>query len=299
MALILHCKTSSHAALAEAWPQSVLIQETAGLVNPQLKIGLVNLMPEKTATERQWFKAMAASAYWIEPKLIRMASHTASHEPEVVTSERYEDSAKVDLQALDAVIITGAPVEHLDFEAVGYWQELSLFLDRCIQQAVPVLSICWAAQALLYKRFGLEKLSLPSKCFGLYAHQVVLPALGLEANQSLILPHSRHTGWQRQALEALSSVKLILDSPEVGPFALVDELGNYYFSGHGEYEADTLVKEYKRDLERRKPITVPKGFLCDDQGSWSRSYAWEDDFYRLFHHWLLAIDRLAEVRCSL
>lgn len=283
MALILHCKTSSHAAL----------------VKPQLIIGLVNLMPEKTATERQWFKAMAASDYRIEPKLIRMASYTASHEPEVITSERYEDSAKVDLEALDAVIITGAPVEHLDFEAVGYWQELSLFLDRCMQQAVPVLSICWAAQALLYKRFGLEKLSLPSKCFGLFTHQVVRPALGLKANQSLILPHSRHTGWQRQALEALSSVKLILDSPEAGPFALVDELGNYYFSGHGEYEADTLIKEYNRDLERGLPISVPKGFLCDDQGSWSRSHAWEDDFYRLFQGWLQAIGQFDEERYSL
>lgn len=291
MSLVLHCKNDSFASLVDAWPQRVLSLQQAKGLKSKLKIGLVNLMPEKTATEKQWYKAMAAADDWIEPQLIRMASYSPIHEPEVAASCFYKDSICVDLHEMDAVIVTGAPVEHLDFEAVAYWQELSVFLEACLDNARPVLAVCWAAQALLYQRFSLKKVKLAHKCFGLYAHEVKAPELGLNLNQRLMLPHSRHTGWLREDLEQQPELKLILDSTEAGPFALSDERGNYYFAGHGEYEADTLVREYVRDLEKGKTISIPKGFSVDAQGTWSRDWVWEEDFYHLFNHWIKTIPR--------
>lgn len=300
MSLIIHCGYSSYAELANQMPERVKQSKEIASDLPRLKIGLVNLMPEKSATERQWFKVMATSEYWIEPQLIRMGTYQSTFEPEVTSSPLYLDCSEVVLDALDAIIVTGAPIEHLDFEAVAYWNELNRFFEICLERQIPLLGICWAAQALLYKRFGTEKFKLPQKCFGVFEHRATEAQLGLTLGQRLNLPHSRHTGWKRSDIDVIKELTVLIDSEEVGPFALKDEKFNYYFSGHGEYEAQTLMKEYQRDKEKNLPIEMPKGYLADVKGGWTRQKSWELEFGSIFNQWLKCIidgQQVAAGRC--
>lgn len=291
MAIILACDHSSFHQLFQDWPGAVLELSQRELVSDRLRVGLVNLMPEKRAAERQWFNVMAASVDWIEPQLIRMGSYQPSCEPEIVGSKLYRTSKELVLEDLDAIIITGAPVEHLPFEAVSYWAELSQLLANCLNKGIPVLGVCWAAQALLYKRFGIDKHPLAEKCFGLFEHEVKRPEMGLSPGQRLFLPHSRHSAWSRTALMSCNSLQILIDSEAAGPFALKDECGNYYFSGHGEYEPDTLLLEYRRDLAKGLSCALPKGYSGDGKGGWAREHCWEEPFRELFSSWLRAAVR--------
>lgn len=300
MSLIIHCEYSCYTELANQLPGRIKQFNEVASESPRLKIGLVNLMPEKAATERQWFKVMASSEYWIEPQLIRMGTYQSTYEPDVAFSPLYKNSFDLVLDALDAIIVTGAPIEHLDFEAVAYWDELDQFFSACLERQIPLLGICWAAQALLYKRFGIQKYKLPQKCFGVFEHQAAEAELGLQLGQSLYLPHSRHTGWQRRDLEAVKEITVLIDSEEAGPFALRDEKFNYYFSGHGEYEPETLIREYQRDIEKNLPIEVPKGYLTDVRGGWARQNSWDLAFGDIFNQWLKCIidgQQVAAGRC--
>lgn len=302
MSLIIHSAYSSFNELVKSYANRVTTSADTGTEDRKLKIGLVNLMPEKSNTEWQWFKVMAQSSFWIEPQLVHMGTYQSTVEPEAISQDIYLDSKSLVVDQLDAIIITGAPVEHLDFESVAYWQELLNLFDRCLENKVPILSICWGAQALLYKRYGIEKIALGAKCFGLFNHEVIQSALGLKKGQTLILPHSRHTGWQKSDLSQCRALNIVLESEQAGPFLLIDEDQNYYFAGHGEYEESTLIREYERDINRGISLAIPEGYALTENGNLQCEVHWEQSFIKLIDEWLKVVSGIengVEGRCQL
>lgn len=251
-----------------------------------LKIGIVNLMPTKEATERQWSKLMMHSDHWIEPLWIQMGSYQPKNTSENYLQKCYTEAAVVDWQQVDGLIITGAPVELMAFEAVDYWLELCELIDHATAAHVPILAVCWGAQALLYKRYGIQKSALSDKCFGLFEHTYHKNhPMTNRLTESLYLPHSRHTGWDVEQLTWHSDVDVIIASEQAGVFALEDSEGDWYWSGHPEYEAETLLLEYERDLAKGMQQAPPIGYT-QVNGQWLPNENWHSAATQLLGNWI-------------
>ena len=259
-----------------------------------ISIGVVNLMPTKEVTEQQWSTLMISSEHWIEPVWIQMESYTPTHTDPSYLNKTYITCSEVDLKTLQGLIITGAPVELMNFEKVLYWQELSSFLDRVMAAHIPILSVCWGAQALMYKRFGIEKHELEEKCFGIFEHRVS-PAHPLVKNlrEQVFLPHSRHTGWRSEEIEDSGQLNVLIQSEQAGIFALEDQDGNVYWSGHPEYEVNTLLLEYERDLAKELDIQAPKGYARNNRGQWGTDFNWQEVAKQLLSNWVDGIRPLS------
>lgn len=289
MSIILNPHIASFSELQGKYPGRVAALEGGGVpkVFSSIPIGVVNLMPTKEATEKQWSSLMIASDHWIEPVWIQMDSYTPKNTEASYLEQAYVGSGEVDLDQLQGIIITGAPVELLAFEKVLYWEELSRFLDKVMAAHIPILAVCWGAQALLYKRFGIEKYELEEKCFGIFEHGLEAPHNLLKNMESPIhLPHSRHTGWQVKDLEDEKALKILIRSNQAGIFALEDSDGNVYWSGHPEYEHETLLLEYHRDVAKELDIQAPKGYIKSKQGQWSTPHQWHDTAKQLLTNWV-------------
>ncbi len=257
-------------------------------------IGIVNLMPTKEVTERQWSNLMISSEHWIEPVWIQMESYTPTHTDPSYLNKTYITCREVDLKALQGLIITGAPVELMKFDKVLYWQELSAFLDKVMAAHIPILSVCWGAQALMYKRFGIEKYELEEKCFGIFEHQLaVAHPLVRNIEESVFLPHSRHTGWCSQEIKDSGQLNILIQSEQAGIFALEDQDGNVYWSGHPEYEVNTLLLEYERDLAKELDIQAPKGYVKNNSGQWGTDFKWQEVAKQLLSNWVDGIRPLS------
>lgn len=297
MSILLNPQLSCFEALKSEYPAQVVETQADGRdikAFSSLKIGVINLMPTKEATERQWSRLMVKSQHWIEPVWIQMGSYQSRHTSEIYLESLYKASDAVDLTKLEGVILTGAPVEHLAFEAVAYWAELDKFLDEITIANIPVLAVCWGAQALLYKRYGLLKHPLGEKCFGIFEHQIQKEhPMTAALNASVFLPHSRHTGWRKEELESSQALNILIESEAAGVFALEDREGDWFWSGHPEYETDTLLGEYHRDLEKGQTIAIPNGYLKTADNQWRTELTWEDSAQRLLHNW---IDEIAPRR---
>lgn len=251
-----------------------------------LKIGIVNLMPTKEATERQWSKLMMQSDHWIEPLWIQMGSYQPKNTCENYLQKCYTNSAEVDWQQVDGLIITGAPVELMAFEAVDYWFELNELIDHATAAHVPILAVCWGAQALLYKRYGIQKQTLAEKCFGVFDHTYANShPMTSRLQDSLFLPHSRHTGWDSEQLAWHSEVSVVIASEQAGVFALEDSEGDWYWSGHPEYEVETLLLEYERDVAKGIPQAPPAGYT-QINGKWQINQHWQGTAVQLFSNWI-------------
>lgn len=292
MSIILSSNIASFPELQGKYPGRVAALE--GDIVPKvfasIAIGVVNLMPTKETTEKQWASLMIASDHWIEPVWIQMDSYTPKHTESSYLDRSYVSCEETDLSKLQGIIITGAPVELLPFEKVLYWNELNTFLDKVMAAHIPILSVCWGAQALLYKRFGIGKYELEEKCFGIFEH-------GLDDEHRLLkglenpihLPHSRHTGWREKDLKGEEALKILIRSKQAGIFALEDWDGNVYWSGHPEYEQETLLLEYHRDIAKELDIQAPKGYVKNKQGHWSTLHQWNDTAKQLLGNWIEAI----------
>lgn len=292
MSIIMSPNIASFSELRERYPGKVAALEE-GIVPKifsSIPIGVVNLMPTKEVTEKQWSSLMIASDHWIEPVWIQMDSYTAKNTDATYMDQVYVSCADANLDKLQGIVITGAPVELLPFEKVLYWQELSGFIERVMSAHIPILSVCWGAQALLYKRFGIDKHELEEKCFGIFEHDLVTDHILLKKLEgSIHLPHSRHTGWREKDLENEEALKILIRSKQAGIFALEDYDGNVYWSGHPEYEHQTLLLEYHRDIAKELDIQAPKGYVKNKKGEWSTPYGWHDTAKQLFSNWIEAI----------
>lgn len=268
----------------------VMNQSRAGTqeIRP-LQILLLNLMPTKIETETQLCRLLSNTPLQVELELMQTASHKAANVSEEHMLRFYSIFDDVKDRYFDGMIITGAPVENMDFEEVEYWDELCKIMDWSKSHVHSVLHICWGAQAGLYHHYGIEKRPLPAKMFGVFPHQVSRKSsiLFRGFDETFMVPHSRHTESDHDQIRAEKHLKILAESPEAGIYAMSTEGGRQIFiTGHSEYDADTLEKEYRRDKAKGIDIAVPKNYYPEDDDTRAPMLTWRSSAHMLFANWL-------------
>ena len=254
-----------------------------------LRILILNLMPKKIETETQFARLLGNTPLQVEPTLIR----TATHESKNVNKEHllafYKTFQDVKAEHFDGMIITGAPVEHLAFEDVEYWQELCEIMEWSKTHVHSVFHGCWGAQAGLYYHYGIQKQEVPAKLFGVFPHVVEYKnsILFRGFDDTFMVPQSRHTTVLREDIERVDSLKILASSEKTGVYAITTKNGRQIFiTGHSEYDADTLKNEYLRDVALGKPITVPENYFTNDDPTMPPLVSWRGHAHLLFSNWL-------------
>ena len=254
-----------------------------------LKILLLNLMPKKIETETQFSRLLGNTPLQVELELI----HTTSHKSKNVAQEHllsfYKTFDEVKENYYDGFIITGAPVEHLEFEEVEYWNELVEIMEWSKTHVHSTLHICWGAQAGLYYHYGVNKHLLDAKVFGVFPHKVDYKRsiLFRGFDDNFMVPQSRHTTVDREDIEKCQGLKVLASSDETGVYAVMNKNGRQIFiTGHSEYDPETLKGEYLRDLSQGKPITVPKNYFPNDDPKKQPIVSWRAHANLLFSNWL-------------
>lgn len=254
-----------------------------------LKILLLNLMPTKVETETQLARLLGNTPLQVELELI----HTSTHESKNVSKEHllafYKTFEDVKHKHFDGMIITGAPVEKMNFEQVEYWDELCEIMEWTKTHVTSTFHICWGAQAGLYYHFGINKYPLKEKMFGVFEHIVERRSSMLfrGADDVFMVPHSRHTEIRRQDVEKVPELRILATSKEAGIYALATDSGKQIFiTGHSEYDADTLKREYFRDKNLNLPVKVPKNYFPNDDDSLDPVVSWRSHANLIYSNWL-------------
>ncbi len=253
-----------------------------------LRILVLNLMPTKIVTETQLARLLGNTPLQIEMELLAV-NHDHKHVAREHMFAFYKTFDEVRDQFFDGMVITGAPVEHLPFEQVDYWPELCAIMEWTKSHVYSTLHICWGAQAALYYHYGVAKLSLPEKMFGVFRHRVVHKGsiLFRGFDDEFSVPHSRHTTVDREAIVRCPRLKILAESEKAGVYAVSTDLGRQVFiTGHSEYDTDTLDREYRRDLEAGLPIAVPENYYPDDDPANAPASTWRSSANLLFANWL-------------
>lgn len=254
-----------------------------------LKVAIVNLMPTTLETETQLLRLLGNTPLQVDITFLRMGSHSSRNAPPGHLEKFYLASKKAQKERFDGLIITGAPVEELDFENVDYWDELASVMDWARQQVFSSMHICWGAQAGLYHHYGVPKIPLPSKLFGVFAHNVN------ERNTPLfrgfddvfLAPQSRHTESSRQIINAVSALTVQSATPCGSPFIITARDGReIYVSGHLEYDIYTLDREYRRDISQGKLINLPANYYTGNNPSNEPVVRWRAHAHLFFSNWL-------------
>ncbi len=268
-----------------------VITETRALTQDirPLKILLLNLMPKKIVTETQMARLLGNTPLQVELELIHTRTHHSRNTPEDHMLMFYKTFDDVRDKKYDGMIITGAPVEHLPFEEVEYWDELCTIMEWSKTHVTSTLHICWGAQAGLYYHYGIEKQPLDKKLFGIFPHTV-------EHKRSILfrgfdevfnVPQSRHTTVNRADIEAVPALKILASSEQAGVYAVATKKGRQIFiTGHSEYDATTLRDEYERDKAAGLPIEVPVNYFPDDDPTRTPPVTWRGHANLLFSNWL-------------
>ena len=254
-----------------------------------LHILLLNLMPTKIDTETQLSRLLGNTPLQVELTLARVGSHESKNTPEEHMLAFYKNFGDVAHLNFDGMIITGAPVEHLPFEEVDYWDELRRIMDWSKTHVHSTFHICWGAQAALYHHFGIEKRPLPKKMFGVFPHRVEYKRsiLFRGFDDVFMAPHSRHTTIERADIENVSALRILASSDEAGVYAVSTENGRQIFiTGHSEYDPLTLEREYRRDVQSGKPIAVPKNYYPNDDPAQPPIVSWRAHANLLYSNWL-------------
>ena len=254
-----------------------------------LKILLLNLMPKKIETETQLSRLLGNSPLQVDLELI----HTKSHKSKNTSAEHllafYKTFDDVKAQTFGGMIITGAPVELMEFEEVSYWEELCEIMEWSKTHVHSTLHICWGAQAGLYYHFGINKKTLDKKMFGIFPHKVDYKKsiLFRGFDDVFMAPHSRHTTVDIDDIKKCEGLKILASSDEAGVYAISTAEGRQIFiTGHSEYDADTLANEYFRDLNEGKPIEIPKNYFPEDNPQNEPIVTWRSHANLLFSNWL-------------
>ena len=253
-----------------------------------LRILVLNLMPTKIVTETQLARLLGNTPLQIEMDLLtvsRMPAHTSAEHMFAF----YKTFPDVKDEFYEGMVITGAPVEHLPFEEVDYWDELCEIMSWTRSHVYSTFHICWGAQAALYYHYGIEKLPLDKKLFGVFPHRVTHKGSILFRGFDDIfnIPHSRHTTVSREQIAACPALKILAESREAGVYAVSTDGGRQIFvTGHAEYDWDTLEKEYLRDKNAGLPIEVPKYYYPDDDDTRTPLNTWRSGANLLFSNWL-------------
>ena len=254
-----------------------------------LEIVVLNLMPTKIVTETQLTRLLGNTPLQVNLELM----HTTSHNPKNVPAEHmlsfYKSFDELKHRKFDGMVITGAPVEHLDFEDVDYWEELNQIMEWSKHNVHSTFHICWAAQAGLYYHYGIPKMPLPEKLFGVFPHRADYKrAILLRGfDDEFWAPHSRHTTIDRREIEKVPGLKILASSDKCGVYIVMNKEGRQIFvTGHSEYDADTLEKEYLRDKAKGLPIAVPENYYPNDDDSQPPLVRWRGHGNLLYSNWL-------------
>ena len=254
-----------------------------------LRIALVNLMPDKITTETQFARLLSNTPLQIDLELVHMSSHVSKNTALGHLKSFYRTFSEVCDQKFDGMVITGAPVERMAFEDVDYWPELVELMDWSKTHVYSTLHICWAAQAGLYHHFGIKKVLLDRKLSGVFAHEVVRKSnmLFRGCDDVFYLPHSRHTTVDEAAVRADPRLKVLAQSNKAGIFAVATDKGRQiFFTGHAEYDRETLDAEYRRDIKAGLSVPVPENYYVNDAPAQGPRMCWRAHAHLIFANWL-------------
>ena len=254
-----------------------------------LRIAIVNLMPTKIATETQLLRLLGNSPVQVDITLVKAESHVSKNTSSDHMERFYTTYSRMKDTRFDGMIITGAPVEQLPFEDVNYWDELKAIMDYSRDHVFSTLYICWGAQAGLYHQFGIEKHLLPQKMFGVFEHAVLdrFNPIFRGFDDMFCMPHSRHTEVRRDDIAAHPDLEILAESEEAGVCVAKDRNSRqFYITGHMEYDADTLGKEYFRDVERGLAPAVPLHYFPGDEPERKPVVSWRAHANLFFSNWL-------------
>ena len=254
-----------------------------------LRIVILNLMPLKITTETDLVRLLSNTPLQMEIYFMKLKSHTSKNTPIEHMMMFYKDFDVLEKEKFDGMIITGAPIEHLEFEDVAYWDEISKIFSWADTHVTSTMYICWAAQAGLYYHYGVPKYQLPKKKFGIFRQYTLHPQIPLFRgfDDSFNMPHSRHTEVRREDIEKHSELEIVAESPESGVSMVMARGGReFYITGHLEYAPDTLDREYRRDKDIRDDVDMPKHYYRDDNPDNEPVVTWRAHANLLYSNWI-------------
>lgn len=254
-----------------------------------LRIAIVNLMPTKIQTETQIIRLLGNSPLQVDIKLLHIEEHKSKNTSEEHLESFYNTFKDIKDQKFDGMIITGAPIEQMDFEDVDYWDALKEIMDFSVTNVTSTLHICWGAQAGLYYHYGVPKYLLPEKMFGVFKHTISDSKIKLLRgfDSEFYVPHSRHTEVLRSDIEKVKELEVLSQSEESGVYIAATNDGKQIFvTGHSEYDPLTLKSEYDRDIDKGLDIKVPRHYFTDDDPKKEPIVRWKAHANLLFSNWL-------------
>jgi homoserine O-succinyltransferase len=254
-----------------------------------LKVIILNLMPLKIATETHILRLLSNTPLQVEITLLHTENHVSKNTPSEHLESFYKRFSQISKNKYDGLIITGAPVEHLEFEEVDYWEELKEIMDWSLTHVTSSLYICWGAQAGLFHFYNIPKYNLSGKMFGVFDHKINSPLTPLMRgfDEEFQAPHSRHTEIRREDILKINELEIVSESEEAGVFIVISKNGKQVFvTGHAEYDPATLKEEYERDLKKGLKINIPKYYFPDNDPNNMPKVRWKSHANLLFTNWL-------------
>ncbi|MEN1966725.1 homoserine O-succinyltransferase [Lentibacillus sp. N15] len=254
-----------------------------------LNIIILNLMPEKERTELQLLRLLGNTPLQVNISFLRMATHESKNVSKSHLDSFYLTFEQVKDRRFDGMIITGAPIEHLQFEDVNYWPELIKIMEWSKENVTSCLHICWGAQAALYHHYGIDKYPLSKKLFGVFTHDIADPTIELVRGFEDVFraPHSRYTAVPMEEIAQHPNLTLLSASEEAGAFIVMsNDQKHIMVTGHLEYDATTLAEEYTRDLGRGLDTAIPKHYFPNDNANERPQNTWRSHTHLLFSNWL-------------
>ena len=254
----------------------------------QLKIAVLNLMPDKQNTELQLLRLLSNSPLQIEVTFIRLVTHQYKNTPASYLLNNYQPFYQIENKYFDGLIVTGALVEKLEYEDVDYWGELSAIFEWAALHVTSTLYLCWAAQAGLYYHYGVRKSELDKKLSGVFRHTITDPQSELMRgiDKNFYAPHSRYTGLNKDDILSSDDLTIIAESDQTGVYIITDNKGNVFVNGHPEYDLYRLSEEYIRDTDKGLSPDVPKNYFPDDDPDKEPVSRWLSASNLLFTNWL-------------
>ena len=254
-----------------------------------IRIGLLNLMPLKEETELQILRSLSNTPLQVDVVFVHVASHQSKNTATSHLNKFYVTFEEIKKEKFDGFIITGAPVEQMPFEEVDYWEELKQIMEWTKTNVTSTLHLCWGAQAGLYYHYGIDKVQLDEKLFGIFRHRVLNRKIPLVRgfDDVFLAPHSRHTDVPIEKIRADERLMILAESEKAGAFLTMAEDGRQIFvMGHPEYDRVTLDKEYKRDKEKGLPIKMPENYYENDDDTKKPLLTWRATANNLYTNWL-------------
>ena len=254
-----------------------------------LKIVILNLMPLKITTETDLIRLLSNTPLQLEINFMRLKTHIPKNTPVEHMVMFYKDFDELRNHKFDGMIVTGAPVETLEFEDVEYWEEVKGIFDWARTHVTSTLYICWAAQAALYHFYGIPKYPLKKKMFGIFRSRILDPLLPIFRgfDDVFYMPQSRHTEVHREDIEKVPDLQIIAESKESGVTVVMSRNGrDFYLTGHLEYAPYTLAKEYKRDFGKRNDVDIPKNYYIDNDPHNKPLVTWRSSANLFYSNWI-------------